>query len=96
MLKVCDDECENSSPSTYRNLALNQLTNRVSSATGRTDPVSGTISVTSISINARVRFISQQLRDVSDTSTSVAVSLLPYPGTKGCIDSPGIAREGLL
>lgn len=55
--------------------------------------MSGAISVNSISINAGVRFISQQLRAVS---TSVAMSLLPYPGTKRGIDSPGIAREGLL
>lgn len=58
--------------------------------------MSGTISVNSISINACVRFISQQLRAVSDTSMPVAMSLLPYLGTKGCIGSPGIAREGLL
>lgn len=58
--------------------------------------MSGAISVNSISINAGVRFISQQLRAVSDTSTSAATSQLPYPGTKGDIDSPGIAREGLL
>lgn len=58
--------------------------------------MSGTIFVNSVSINVCVRFISLQLRAVSDTSTSVAMSLLPYLGRQGCIDSPGIGREGLL
>lgn len=58
--------------------------------------MSGTIFVNSISTNAHVRFISQQFRTVSDTSSSVAMSLLPYSGREGCIGSPGIARHGLL